>query len=95
MKETSSPDEKESFTIGAEITSNATPMHGSNSWPDVEQTPSLGDSDEWIGNVAEYWSQLLELSRYIAECLALSLGLAENYFEAALTDPCAQMVMLR
>lgn len=95
VKETSSPDEKESFTIGAEITSNATPMHGSNSWPDVEQTPSLGDSDEWIGNVAEYWSQLLELSRYIAECLALSLGLAENYFEAALTDPCAQMVMLR
>merc|ERR1712178_98179 len=46
-------------------------------------------------DVKGYWNSLLELSRSIARCLALSLELDEFYFEKALTDPCAQMVMLR
>lgn len=95
VKQSQSPDEKESYTIGAEISNNNTPMHGENSWPNSEETPSLKNVDDWMTDVKDYWDALLKLSRSIAACLALSLGINEQYFDSALSDPCAQMVMLR
>lgn len=86
-------DEKESYTIGAEA--NTSPMHGDNSWPSDEFTPGLGDTEHWRAQVAAYWESMLQLARAVSRCLAMSLNLEEDYFESALTDPCAQMVLLR
>lgn len=86
-------DQKESFTIGAEqqrANLNATsPMHGPNQWPDKKDLPLFQRSIE------AYWEAQIHLSRVIARGLAVSLDLSPSFFDPFLTDPVAQMVLLK
>lgn len=89
-------DQKESFTIGAEnrVLSSGegiceSPMHGPNQWPDKDDLPAFQSTME------EYWNAQIKLCRVIAKGLALSLNLPANFFDQHLTDPVAQMVLLK
>jgi len=91
-------DQKESFTLGAtgrdervspkEGEGNS-PMHGPNQWPESSELPSFRTTLE------AYWEAQIELSRVLARGIALSLDLQADFFEPHLTDPVAQMVLLR
>lgn len=90
-------DHKESFTIGADSCSEggsfSSPMHGENNWPDETSCPQL---EGFRSTLEAYWRAMLELSRAISQALARSLSLtADDFFLPYLTDPCAQMVLLR
>ena len=90
-------DQKESFTLGAESqridpgkeATAASPMHGPNQWPDETHLPTFKSTME------EYWNAQIKLCRVIARGLALSLDLPTTFFDPYLTDPVAQMVLLR
>jgi len=77
----------------------ASKMLGQNSWPDEttlsNQNPPKPQIVGFRADVESYWWEMLQLSRVIAKGLAISLGLDETFFDSALTNPCAQMVMLR
>ena len=79
-------DIKESFAIGA--TGNASPMHGDNQWP--PKCPRLIKE-----KLQSHWKEMMELTMQVIRCLALSLGLEEEFFVTEMTDPTAQMVCLR
>ena len=79
-------DLKESFVIGA--VGNASAMHGQNQWPS-ECSPLIKEKLE------TYWKIMMKLTMEVIRCLALSLGLEEDFFVAEMTDPIAQMVCLR
>uniref|UniRef100_A0A7S4ICU2 Fe2OG dioxygenase domain-containing protein n=1 Tax=Vannella robusta TaxID=1487602 RepID=A0A7S4ICU2_9EUKA len=79
-------DLKESFTIGA--SGDVSPMHGQNNWP--EACPK-----SIIEQIETYWNLIMEVSLQVSRCLALSLGLDEHFFTANMTNPVAQMVLLR
>ncbi len=84
------PDQKESFTIGAEPCqdgSRSSPMHGENQWP----SGVVG----FRSTMTEYWDSLIELSRAIARALAVSLSLPETFFTEYLQDPAAQFLLLK
>lgn len=78
------PDAKESFLLGAEGT--ASRMHGDSQWPDLPG---------WRDTMQGYFSEAVELSRVVASALALSLDLPRDFFQNHLTDPVAQMLLLR
>ena len=93
-------DQKESYTIGAtessdddedDKTSKAgkSPMHGPNQWPKSSDLPSFRTTME------AYWEAQIVFSRVLARGIALSLGLPPGFFDPHLTDPVAQMVLLR
>jgi isopenicillin N synthase-like dioxygenase len=101
-------DHKESFTIGADTRAAdqqafASPMHGENSWPD-EAMLEGGSLKGFRTTLEAYWRAMMELSRIISLALARSLALRpastvvgekDSFFLPYLTDPCAQMVLLR
>ena len=77
---------KESFSIGA--TGQSSPMHGENQWPN--------DCPIFIKQKMEkHWDAMVMLTRQVVRCLALSLGLKEDFFLKEMSDPIAQMVSLR
>ena len=77
---------KESFSIGAE--GNLSPMHGENQWPN--KCPNFIKEQ-----LEKHWNSMLSLTRKVVRCLALSLGLEEDFFLKEMSDPIAQMVCLR
>ena len=77
---------KESFSIGA--TGNSSLMHGENQWP--YKCPIIIKE-----NLEVHWNTMLMLTKQVVRCLALSLGLKEDFFLRKMTDPIAQMVCLR
>lgn len=77
---------KESFTIGA--VGDKSIMHGDNQWP-KDCPKSIQD------RLNMYWDLLMQLAKEIAACLAISLGLEETFFSNCMTNPVAQMVLLR
>ena len=79
-------DLKESFTIGQ--LGNDSRMHGANNWP----TNCPAHIRE---NIDQYWNTMLKVAYEISRALALSLGLKENFFIDSMTNPVAQMVLLR
>ena len=79
-------DLKESFTIGA--VGDDSFMHGENQWP-VDCSKSIQD------RLNVYWDVLMRLAKEIAACLAISLGLEEDFFTKCMTNPVANMVLLR
>lgn len=103
-KEEAGLDQKESFTIGAESkvgisveegenksegSPKTSPMHGPNQWPNESDLPKFKPIME------EYWNAQINLCRVIAQGLALSLELPASFFDEHLTDPVAQMVLLK
>ena len=79
-------DLKESFSIGA--TGNASAMHGENQWP--SKCPlSIKKKLE------AHWNTMMKLTMQVVRCLALSLGLDEDFFLIEMNDPIAQMVCFR
>ena len=79
-------DLKESFTIGQ--LGNDSRMHGDNNWPKncpIQIRKTIG----------KYWNRVLKVAHEISRALALSLGLEENFFIDSMTNPVAQMVLLR
>jgi len=93
MKDKMGLDQKESFTLGAENEfdggESKSPMHGANQWPREELLP------EFESTMKEYWDAQLKLCRIVARALALSLDLNLKFFDPYLTDPVAQMVLLK
>jgi isopenicillin N synthase-like dioxygenase len=102
-------DQKESFTIGAEndddddddddektgkttstiASTTRSPMHGPNQWPNQIDLPKFQST------MNEYWNEQKQLCCIIAKGIALSLNLSPNFFDTHLTDPVAQMVLLK
>lgn len=74
-------------TAGAE--GSTSPMHGVNTWPDAAQLPG------WQQTVDTYFADMLKLSRVVAQALALSLGLPDDFFADKMQDPVAQLLLLR
>lgn len=70
-------------------TTTTSPMHGPNQWPNKNDLPTFQST------VMQYWNEQLTLCRVIARGLALSLDLPPTFFEPHLTDPVAQMVLLK
>ena len=79
-------DLKESFTIGQ--LGNDSRMHGDNNWP--KNCPKRVRK-----TIGKYWNIMLKVAYEISRALALSLGLQENFFTDSMTNPVAQMVLLR
>ena len=79
-------DIKESFAIGA--TGNASVMHGENQWP--SECPAVIKE-----KLLSHWNEMMKLTKQVVRFLALSLGLAEEFFVTEMTDPITQMVCLR
>jgi isopenicillin N synthase-like dioxygenase len=88
VPESSTPELKESFTIGAE--GDTSPMHGPNLWP--EQTILSGNEKDFRQDLTLCFEQMLEMSRVIAHALALSLKLDPAFFTGRMKDPAAQLV---
>ena len=85
-------DVKESMTVGMEAPAAAgaaapSPMHGPNQWPAA--LPAFEPA------VRAYMAAGLRAARAVARGTAAALGLAPDWFDAALTDPVAQAVLLR
>ena len=55
--------------------------HGHNVWPAESDLPGFREG------VAEYYAQVLALSRHLFRLFALSLGLEESYFDPVITHP--------
>lgn len=68
---------------------STSPMHGENQWSDEADLPN------WRHDIQTYWDAQMNLARTVARGLALSLGLSADYVAPFLTNPCAQMVLLR
>jgi len=97
-----------SSSSGEEAGGASSPMHGPNQWP-LEEAGAGGEAGGggdgggggsavragWQRSVREYWNGQLEVTRTVARGLALSLGLDEHFFAPNLTEPCAQMVLLK
>ena len=82
-------DVKESFTIGAKGEGK---MLGPNNWPSTTTDYDITSIRERLD---KYWDAMLKCSIEIAKALALSLGLPETFFTSNMTNPVAQMVLLR
>ena len=80
-------DLKESFSIGALGTDS--PMHGDNNWPVHDSMAEI------VLKLQAYWDVIYEVALQVSRCLALSLGLVEDFFTTNMTNPVAQMVLLR
>ena len=83
---------KESMTVGMEAPAppgTASPMHGPNQWPPPGAVPGFE------GAVRGYLAAGLRASRAVARATAAALGQPPHWFDAALTDPVAQLVLLR
>ena len=84
---------KESMTVGMEEkdakTSTPSPMHGPNQWPPEADVPGFQPA------VRTYLAAGLRAASAVARGTAAALGLPSDWFEAALTDPVAQLVLLR
>eukprot|EP00775_Hariotina_reticulata_P011861 gene11861-12005_t len=78
------PDQKESFLLGAEGSSS--PMHGANTWPSITG---------WQSAIRTYFQDMLQLSRLVARGIALSLDLPETFFNDKMSDPVAQLLLLK
>ena len=65
-------DLKESYAIGA--LGNDSHMHGENQWPETKHYPL-----EMRKKLEEYWKIMLEISKQVSTCLALSLGLNSSF----------------
>ena len=79
-------DLKESFTIGQ--LGDDSRMHGDNNWP--KNCPTRIQK-----TIGKYWNTMLKVAHEISRALALSLGLKETFFIDSMTNPVAQMVLLR
>lgn len=64
-------------------------MHGPNMWPDATLMPG------WQQHIRNYFNAMLDLSRVVAQGLALSLGLPGQFFDDKMKDPVAQLLLLR
>lgn len=85
------PDWKEGLYLGSELPDedprvrSRTPMHGRNLLPDASATPALQDFGPTI---LRYMEATTQLGHRLLEGIALSLGLAPDYFHARYTaDP--------
>jgi len=87
-KDTVVKDLKESYALGALGTDS--PMHGDNQWPPVEYFPA-----EKREQLQAYWDAMLAVSKQVSAALARALGLEIDFFTRNMTNPIAQMVMLR
>jgi isopenicillin N synthase-like dioxygenase len=85
-------DAKESMTVGMEAPASPgspSPMHGPNQWPGEQDVPGFE------GAVRAYVAAGLRAATAVARATAAALGQAPDWFDPSLTDPVAQLVMLR
>ena len=91
----SKPELKQGFNFGYEAALD--PTGGDGAYVELDGTPPVpGHTNIWPAEadlpgfragVAEYYGQVLELSRHMFRLFALSLGLEEGYFEPLTTHP--------
>lgn len=81
------PDPKEVFMLGSE--GDASPMHGSNQWPDTGSLPG------WRAAVQADWDTMLWGARCLASALAAALGEPAGTFDQAMATPATVLIMLR
>jgi isopenicillin N synthase-like dioxygenase len=85
-------DLKEGFQFARELAPDhprvvaEVPNHGPNQWPDG--LPAFHDQ------MLDYQSRMIELGRHLMRCLALSLELPENFFDAGVADPMCTVRLL-
>jgi isopenicillin N synthase-like dioxygenase len=78
-------DLKEGYKIGRDLQADhplvraGTPLHGPNQWP--------SNLPGWRQTMTAYYDAMERLGREMLHAFALSLGLAETYFDAWLTAP--------
>jgi isopenicillin N synthase-like dioxygenase len=92
LERTGVPDLKEAFDLGVDLPRSDPRViarkvnHGPNQWP-----PGF---PAFRGVISEYFGCMLDLATGLMGSLALSLGLAEDYFAGFCTEPVALMRLL-
>jgi len=92
-------DTKEGFYIGREIPTNdprynPEKLAGPNQWPSSEKCPDMRDCDLFRETMETYFDQISNVGFQVVRLLARAIGVVENHFDNAFSEPIASIRLL-
>jgi isopenicillin N synthase-like dioxygenase len=92
-------DTKEGFYIGRHIPPsdsryNPSKFYGPNQWPEPCKCPDMSDCAAFQATMEMYFEKISAVAFRVVRLIALAIGLQENYFDDAFSEPLAVLRLL-